>query len=275
MAENESHPIDACRVLAGETCATHGSEYIIVEPICGGRRFFCAACLHEVVSGLPSGTLDFLEQRKRHWQTIGELREETARLERRFLDETKAHDKTRHVLECRERELERVRRNMYENRVKELMEHKPRKDARDDYLISKDGQWFSGANGFNCAYAYWKGDDVDEDESGEIKTLITGPYCGCAKASAPYGGGAGACDLETCEFWMLRDDNDHAEWEPDESDYPQDLALTESEKYNPGDCCAACGKEADGDGLVTLKSGDKICPDCVKELREEAERGDL
>lgn len=48
--------------------------------------------------------------------------EEIARLERRFLEETKAHDKTRHILECRERELERIRSNMYSQRVKEQRE---------------------------------------------------------------------------------------------------------------------------------------------------------
>jgi hypothetical protein len=52
---------------------------------------------------------------------ITELLEEITRLERRFLEETKAHDRTRHILECRERELERVRSNFYKNRVEETM----------------------------------------------------------------------------------------------------------------------------------------------------------
>lgn len=211
MANDEKkYLLDQFRIMAGEVCAKHGGDYIIVEPICGGRKYFCSACMFEILSALPPGALDFAEQRRRMWQESGELREEVQRLERRFLEETKAHDKTRHVLECRERELERVRRNMYENRVKELMEHKPRKGARADYI---------GASSENCAYAYWDAGDVDEDENGEIKTLITGPFCGCAKASAPYGGGAGFCGFEGCEFWMPRDKDDHAEWEPDEADY--------------------------------------------------------
>jgi len=52
--------------------------------------------------------------------------EEIARLERRFIEETKAHDKTRHRLECRERELERIRSNMYKERVEEMMAKEPK-----------------------------------------------------------------------------------------------------------------------------------------------------
>jgi hypothetical protein len=48
---------------------------------------------------------------------------EIERLERRFLEETKAHDKTRYRLECRERELERIRSNMYSQRVDEVFCH--------------------------------------------------------------------------------------------------------------------------------------------------------
>lgn len=58
--------------------------------------------------------------RERGMFCIPALRLEITRLERRFLEETKAHDKTRHVLECRERELERIRSNMYKERVEEM-----------------------------------------------------------------------------------------------------------------------------------------------------------
>jgi hypothetical protein len=51
---------------------------------------------------------------------IVSLEAEVARLERRFLEETAAHDKTRHRLECRERELERIRSNMYSERVERM-----------------------------------------------------------------------------------------------------------------------------------------------------------
>jgi hypothetical protein len=56
-----------------------------------------------------------------HEEQLTELREEISRLERRFLEETKAHDKTRHHLECRERELERIRSNFYKERIEETV----------------------------------------------------------------------------------------------------------------------------------------------------------
>jgi hypothetical protein len=46
---------------------------------------------------------------------------EIARLERRFLEETANHDKTRKRLESRERELERIRSNNYKDRVEETV----------------------------------------------------------------------------------------------------------------------------------------------------------
>lgn len=54
------------------------------------------------------------------FKELEDLRAEITRLERRFIEETKAHDQTRHRLACRERELERLRNNFYSERVKEI-----------------------------------------------------------------------------------------------------------------------------------------------------------
>jgi len=113
-------PWDSCRVFAGTVCEKHAGEYIIVEPVCGGRKYFCAACLFELITGMAEMLDSYhYEQVDFEWK-MRDLQDEVTRLERRFLDETAAHDKTRHRLECRERELERIRSNNYRERVDAL-----------------------------------------------------------------------------------------------------------------------------------------------------------
>lgn len=83
-----------------------------------------------------------------------------------------------------------------------------------------------GKTGFNCAYAYWDDDDINDD----LSQHISGPYCGCEKAKEPYGGGAGACSSKDCEFWRLRGRKDHRIWKAEiEIDSPSEFA----KKYHP------------------------------------------
>src|SRR5512136_428620 len=65
-----------------------------------------------------------------------------------------------------------------------------------------------GRQDYNCAYAYWDDDDINDD----LSTHISGPFCGCSELLDQYGGGAGACghsNKEPCEFWSLRGPDDH------------------------------------------------------------------
>lgn len=66
----------------------------------------------------------------------------------------------------------------------------------------------------NCAFAYWDNDDINDDGS----PYISGPYCGCEKAKAPYGGGAASCG-GPCEFWALRGSKDHRLLPATDEDY--------------------------------------------------------
>lgn len=57
-----------------------------------------------------------------HAISVAESLPEVRRVENRLLREMTEHDRTRHRLECRERELDRIRRNFYEKRVASAMD---------------------------------------------------------------------------------------------------------------------------------------------------------
>ena len=77
-----------------------------------------------------------------------------------------------------------------------------------------------------CDYAYW---DHETDGDGDY---YSGPFCGCEKAKAPYGGGAGACG-GPCEFWVLRGRGDHRELPATDEDYGWDPDTSEGDNLSP------------------------------------------
>ena len=138
------YPWDNCRIEAGTVCEKHGGEYIIVEPVAGGRKYFCAACLFELIHGMSvTVERDHIVLHSLH-DVRKSLLEEITRLERRFLEETKAHDKTRHRLHCRELELERLRSNMYKERVEES-QNEAADAARHEEFVNEFDPFAAGA----------------------------------------------------------------------------------------------------------------------------------
>lgn len=93
-----------------------------------------------------------------------------------------------------------------------------REDGKDEEeegkIIKNEKDNYVRASGDNCAYAYWDDDDINDYG----KIIAIGPLCGCEKAKAPYGGGAGACG-GPCDFWTLRGRKDHRVLPADDSDY--------------------------------------------------------
>ena len=76
-----------------------------------------------------------------------------------------------------------------------------------------------GKQDYNCAYAYWDDDDINDD----LSEHISGPYCGCEKEKARYGAyGAAACGgTDNCKYWRLRGPEDHAVLEASEEEYEE------------------------------------------------------
>ena len=74
---------------AGETCPKHGGQHIIVEPIAGGRKYLCSACLFDAV-----------EDSQMHVEVLGEQINQQ-------IEGRKAERERAEAAEARVKELER------------------------------------------------------------------------------------------------------------------------------------------------------------------------